>query len=330
MKKNLFGSLLCIGLVGITLMGARYQNRPPAQTVSQLRISSAGALQSLLDQSGRELIGGGNHAMREGYVFRYQTRQGARLVYAVGKQLSGLTGQKTMQASGVTTTAIANTADGVLEISSEYKLDVKKNQLSIIRRIRNVSTESVKLSLAQNYVDPRLFSEPETNHQLPIKRMFLMQRSFVGNAGSVGFPPGQYGPPSVGWPGDQVGCMGPPNRIWDDFLGNDMGAMIHWGNDECTGCTTKEPCAVCLLKCNCPLCPNYCPEPGSEPGSESLRPQARIYSTRVGRNVYYDAAMSFLPETAVLTLLPPSKSTEESKKSQAHLIIQIQLPAKFK
>jgi len=301
-------------------MGASYQNRPPAQTVSQLRISSAGALQSLLDQSGRELIGGGNHAMREGYVFRYQTRQGARLVYAVGKQLSGLSGQKTMPASGETTTAIAKTADGVLEISSEYKLDVKKNQLSIIRRIRNVSTESVKLSLAQNYVDPRLFSEPETNHQLPIKRMFLMQPSFVMQPGFVDKE--EY----VGLPPGWVGFAGDPKQIWNDFLGNDLGVMIHWLPDGCDGCTTKEPCVGCLLTSICKVYPASC----SEPGSESLPPQARIYSTRVGRNVYYDAAMSFLPETAVLTLQPQSKSTEESKKNQAHLITQIQLPAKFK
>jgi hypothetical protein len=101
MKKKLFGSLLCIGLVSITLMGTWRRKKPPTQTVSRLRISGAGALQSLYDQSGRELLGGGNHAMREGYVLRYQTRQGERLVYAVGNQLSGLTGQKTMPATGV-------------------------------------------------------------------------------------------------------------------------------------------------------------------------------------------------------------------------------------
>src|SRR5262245_767293 len=101
MKKSIFGSLLCIGLAGITLMGARYQIKRPTQTVSQLSISSAGALQSLRDRSGRELLGGGNYAMREGYVLRYKTGQGEQLVYAVGKQLSGLTGQKTMPATGL-------------------------------------------------------------------------------------------------------------------------------------------------------------------------------------------------------------------------------------
>jgi hypothetical protein len=333
MKKKLFGSLLCIGLVGITLMGARYQKKPPAQTVSQLRISSAGALQSLHDQSGRELLGGGAHAMREGYVFRYQTRQGERLVYAVGNQLSGLTGQKTMPATGVTATAIAKTADGALEISSGYKLDVEKNQLSIIRRIRNVSTEPVTLSLAQNYVDPRLFSDPETNHQLSIKRRFLMQPSSGGNAGPVGFPPGR-----AGYSGSPLTT---PNRILDEFLAKDIG-MLRVGPTICAtgvnGCDPPPPCTLCLslsqLESHCDLCQQV-DGPDAEPccaegSSERIRPQARIYSTRVGRSVYYDAAMSFLPETAVLTLHPPSKSTEESKKSRAYLIIQIQLPAKFK
>jgi hypothetical protein len=334
MKKKLFVSLLCIGLVGITLMGARSQKKPPAQTISQLKISSAGALQSLHDQTGRKLLGGGNYAMREGYVFRYQTRRGERLVYAVGKQLSGLTGQKTMPATGVTATAIAKTADGVLEISSGYKLDVEKNQLSIIRRIRNVSTESVKLSLAQNYVDPRLFSDQETNHQAPKKRMFLMQSNSGGNAGPVGFPPGQ-----AGYSGSPLTT---PNWILDEFLGKDMGVIAFGVPVICTtsegGCTPQPPCPLCLpppeLGSHCDLCQQV-DGPDAEPccaegSSESIRPQARIYSTRVGRSVYYDAAMSFLPETAVLTLSPPSKSTEESKKSQAYLIIQFQLPTKFK
>src|SRR5688572_23547218 len=99
--------------------------------------------------------------MREGYVFRYHTRHGERMVYAVGNQLWGLTGQQTMPATGETAIAIARTSDGMLEISSKYKLDVEKNLLSIIRRIRNVSSELVTLSLAQNYIDPRLFSDQE-------------------------------------------------------------------------------------------------------------------------------------------------------------------------
>jgi hypothetical protein len=336
MKKKLYWSLLCIGLVSITLMAARRQKKPPDQPVSQLRISSAGALQSPHDQYGGELLGGGNHAMREGYVFQYQTKQGERLVYPVGKQLSGLTRQKTMPATGVTATAIAKAADGVLEISSGYKLDVGKNQLSIIRRIRNVSSESVTLSLAQNYVDPRLFSDPETNHQLSTERMFLMQPSSGGNAGPVGFPPGQ-----AGYSGSPLTT---PNRILDEFLGKDMG-MIVFRSDDCTtgptgveGCPPNDHCIGCVtplrLGALCDLCQQVdgldaetCCAEGI---SEGIQPQARIYSTRVGRSVYYDAAMSFLPETAVLTLHPPSKSPEESNESRAYLIMQIQLPTKFK
>jgi hypothetical protein len=334
MKKKLFGSLLCIGLVGITFMGAWSQKKPPAQTVRQLKISSAGALQSLHDQSSRALLGGGAHAMREGYVFRYQTGQGERLVYAVGTQMSGLTGQNTMPAAGVTATAIAKTADGALEISSGYKLDVNNNQLSIIRRIRNISSEPVTLSLAQNYVDPRLFSDPETNHQLPKKRVFLMQPNSGGNAGPVGLPHGQ--------PGYSGSPLTTPNRILDEFLGGGMGMMFSGPSPICLtsggGCSPEPPCPLCVppsqLGSYCDLC-QHVDGPDAEPccaeGSlEGLQPQARIYSTRVGRSVYYDAAMSFLPEAAILKLLPPSKSMEESKKSRAYLIIQIQLPAKFK
>jgi hypothetical protein len=319
MKKKLFGSLLCIGLVGITLMGARRQKKPPAQTVSRLRISSAGGLQSLHDQSGRELLGGGNHAMREGYVLRYQTRQGERLVYAVGNRLSGLIGQKTMPATGVTATAIAKTADGALEISSGYKLDVEKNQLSIIRRIRNVSSESVTLSLAQNYVDPRLFSDPEANHQLSIEKRFPIQPSSGENAGPVGFSPGQ-----AGYSGSQLTT---PNRMLDEFLGKDMGLIVVKPSDCIAGiggCPPDPICTKCVpparLGAHCDLCQQV-NGPDAEPCCaegrlEGIRPQARIYSTRVGRSVYYDAAMSFLPETAVLTLHPPSTSMEESKKNR--------------
>jgi hypothetical protein len=297
-------------------MGARYQKNPPAQTLSKLRITNAGALDSILDQSGGELLGGGNHAMREGYVFRYQTKQGERLVYAVGKQTSGLTYPKTMPATGVMATAIAKTADGVLEISSGYKLDVRKNQLSIIRKIRNVSTESVTLSLVQNYVDPRLFSDQET-------RIPPMQPSFdvkVG-PGPVGFLPGQ------------VGYSGTLNRIRDDFLDQVKGDLgLPLGGPECS-CPTPPPCPACLRAADlvevCDLCQQVA---GSDEkiccgrtSSESPRPQAQIYSTRVGRSVYYDAVVGFLPETAVLTLHPPSKSTQESKKSQAYVITEIQL-----
>lgn len=315
MKNKLFGSLLCISLVCITLMGAQYQKKPPDQTVSQLRISNAGALQSLYDQSGREMLGGGNHAMREGYVFLYHTGQGERLAYAVGNRLWGLTGQETTPATGETATAIAKTSDLILEISSGYKLDVEKNLLSIIRRIRNVSSELVTLSLAQNYVDPRLFSDPE------------------------GFPPGQ-----AGYSGSPLTT---PNRILDAFLGKDMGTILFTplycstvGGDSSPprpDCSPPPPCPLCLqlpqMGSYCDLC-RQVDGPGAEPccaeGSlEGIRPQARIYSTRVGLSVDYDAAMSFLPETAVLTLPPPSKSPEESKKSRAYLIIQIQLPAKF-
>src|SRR5262249_23504501 len=139
---------------------ARYHKMPSDQTVSQLRISNAGALQSIYDQSGGEMPGGGI-ALREGYVLLYHTTQGERLVYAVGKSLWGLTGQETIPAVGKTANAIAKTSDGILEISSEYKLDAEKNLLSIIREIRNVTSDPVTLSLAQNYVDPRLFSDQE-------------------------------------------------------------------------------------------------------------------------------------------------------------------------
>jgi hypothetical protein len=299
MKKKPYWSLLCIGLVSITLMAARHQKKPPDQPVSQLRISIAGALQSPHDQYGGELLGGGNHAMREGYVFLYHTGQGERLAYAVGNQLWGLTGQETTPATGETATAIAKTSDGILEISSGYKLDVEKNLLSIIRRIRNVSSELVTLSLAQNYVDPRLFSDQE------------------------GFP------------------------LLDVFLGKVMGTILFTplycstdGGDSSpptTDCSPPPPCPLCL---QLPQMGSYCDlcrqvdgtdaEPCCAEGTlEGIRPQARIYSTRVGLSVDYDAAMSFLPETAVLTLPPPSQSPEESKKSRAYLIIQIQLPAKF-
>src|SRR5262245_2809262 len=280
MKKKLFGSLLCIGMMGITLMGARYQKKPPDQTMSQLRISNIGALQSLNDQSGREILGGGSHAMREGYVFQYHTRHGERLVYAVGKQLWGLTGQKTTPATGETATAIAKTSDGILEISSAYKLDVEKNLLSIIRRIRNVSSELVTLSLAQNYVDPRLFSDP------------------------VGFPPGQ-----AGYGGSPLTT---PNRILGEFLGKNMGVMVYWPPTQCGtegtpySCSPPPPCPLCLqipqLEPHCDLCKlvgAFDAEPCcAEGSSEGIQPQARIYSTRVGQSVYYDAAMSFLPDTA--------------------------------
>jgi len=325
----------------MTLMGARYQKKPLDRTASQLRISGAGALQSLHDQSGGELLGGGAHAMREGYAFRYQTRQGEQLVYAVGKQMSGLTGQKTMPAAGVTATAIARTADGALEISSGYKLDLEKNQLSIIRRISNVSTEPVTLSLAENYIDPRLFSDTETNHQLAPKRLLPTQPGSGGNTGPVSFPPGQ-----VGYSGSQLTT---PDRILGEFMGKGLGAAFIPPSSCSTGggenilphtndCSPNPPCPACIalpqLGANCDLC-QYVDGPGAdsccaEGSSEGVQPQARIYSTRVGRNVYYDAAMSFLPETAVLTLPPPSTSTEESKKSRAYLIIQIQLPTKFK
>jgi hypothetical protein len=312
MKKKLFGSMVCIGLIGMMLMGARYQKKSPDQSVSRLRINNAGALQSLYDQSGREMLGGDDHAMREGYVFLYHTRQGERLVYAVGKQLWGLTGQKTMPATGETTTAIAKTSDGILEISSAYKLDVEKNLLSIIRGIRNVSSELVTLSLAQNYVDPRLFSDPE------------------------GFSAGQAGYSSA--------PLTTPTRILNEFLVKNMGTMVYLPPTQCgTGgtedsCAPPPPCPLCLpepqLDSSCDLCQQV-DGPDAEPccaeaSPKGIQPQARIYSTRVGQSVYYDAAMNFLPETAVLTLPPPSKSTEESKKSQAYLIIQIQLPAKLK
>jgi hypothetical protein len=312
MKKKLFGSLLFIGLMGLTLMGARYQEKPSDRTMSQLKISNVGALQGIYDQSGREMLGGGSHAMREGYVFLYHTRHGERLVYAVGKQLWGLTGQKTTPATGETATAIARTSDGILEISSGYKLDVEKNLLSIIRRIRNVSSELVTLSLAQNYVDPRLFSDQE------------------------GFPPGQAGYNSS--------PLTTPNQMLDEFLGKNMGAMTYLPPSQCGtggtafGCTPPPPCPVCLpppqLVSPCDLCQQLdgpdAEQCCAEGSSEGIQPQARIYSTRVGQSVYYDPAMSFLPETAVLTLPPPSKSAEESKKSQVYLIIQILLPAKFK
>jgi hypothetical protein len=333
MKKKLFASLLCMGLVGITLIGARYQERPPDQIVSQLRISSEGALQSLHDQDGRELLGGGDYAMREGYVFRYQTMQGERLVYAVGEQLSGLTGQTTMPATGVTATAIAKTADGVLEISSGYELDVTKNQLSIIRRIRNVSTASVALSLAQNYVDPRLFSDPETSHQSPIKKMFPTQLNSDGNTGPVEFPPGL-----AGYSGSPLTT---PNLILEEFLDKNMGIAVVLPGSCSTSidsCSPPPPCTLCIpppqWMSYCDLC-KYVDGLDAEPccaavSLEGVRPQARIYSTQIGGSVYYDAAMNFLPETAVLTLPPPSNSTEEGKKSHAYLIIQIQLPTKFK
>ena len=156
-----------------------------------------------------------------------------------------------------------------------------------------------------------------------------MQPSFVMQ------PPGYVDKGGlVGYPHGQMGYTGEPKQTWDDLLGKCGGTMISWW-EECGGCDPKPPCVGCFQSLQlpplCDLCQDVA-EPccGAEGGSERIQPRARIYSTRVGRSVYYDAAMRFLPETAVLTLHPQSKSTEESKKSQAYLIIQIQLPAKFK
>src|SRR5262249_38925537 len=135
------------------------------------------------------------------------------------------------------------TADGVLENSGGYKLDVEKNQLSSVRRIRNVSSESVTLSLAQNYVDPRLLSDPEANHELTIKWIFLTQASSGGNAGPADFPPGQ-----AGYSGSNLTT---PNRILDAFLGKDMGMMASEPLLTCAtskgSCTPQPPCPTCIL-----------------------------------------------------------------------------------
>ena len=173
-----------------------------------------------------------------------------------------------------------------------------------------------------------------------------MQQSVDGEAGPVPFPLGQVGYSRT--------------LELNYFLSKGRGMMIAprytssvHSKSECQGsCPPPPPCTVCLQLANlaevCDLCKQVtgsdeelCCEKNSlkKTSSESLRSKTRIYSTQAGPRIYstrvgqgrqiayYDAAMSFLPKTAALLTLSSLESTQESR---AYLIIQIQLPAKFK
>ena len=110
------------------------------------------ALLKLLTTNGKRPF---DKLVNNGFKVSYKIRGKAVTASVIGNKLSYLRTKK-IERDGLSAMVTEVTKDGALEITTYFFLDEAKQKLTIDRRIRNTSPETVSLKTMREYVDPKL------------------------------------------------------------------------------------------------------------------------------------------------------------------------------
>ena len=117
-------------------------------------ISKQGTLLELIDADGR---GRTKKVTGDGFKLNYETRCKKRSASAIETKTKGLrTSSEPAKYDGNKATAVVQTADESLEITSELIFDANTGELIINRKFRNISKYPVTLESVRNYIDPKV------------------------------------------------------------------------------------------------------------------------------------------------------------------------------
>jgi|GEM_PF-5459365 len=153
--------------------------------------------------------------VNNGFEVRYEIRGKAVTASVNGNKLSYLRTKK-IEVEGQSAKVTEVTKDGALEITTYFFLDEKKQTLTIDRRIRNTSPDTVSVKRMREYVDPKLIHNAQSTHQRINSTQMVVERIGAGQLISavppkgavqrVVNPPSETGLASSG----ECQCVDPP------------------------------------------------------------------------------------------------------------------------
>ena len=186
-------------LVGCGLLIGNESSASQATQRSSQRftISRQGTLLELIDADGKDAS---KKVTGDGFKLKYKTRGKSRSVSAIEMKTMGLrTSSEPVKYDGNKATAVVQTADKALEITSELTFDANTRELIIKRKFRNMSKYPVTLQEIRNYIDPGVVGRGQFN------------RSAKLISGPLDWmTAGRFGNPPPNGCGDRCECTVPP------------------------------------------------------------------------------------------------------------------------
>src|SRR5215216_3178760 len=146
----------CGLLIGNESWASQGTNRPSQRFI----VSKQGTLLELTNADGK----GPKKASGDGFKLKYKTRGKIRSASAIEMKTTQLrTSSEAATYDGNRATAVVETADKSLEITSELTYDATAGELIIKRKFRNISTHPVILQEIRNYIDPKVVVRGQFN-----------------------------------------------------------------------------------------------------------------------------------------------------------------------
>ena len=178
---------------------------PPSQ---RFTITKQGTLLELTNADGR---GRTKKVTGDGFKLNYKTQGKSRSVSAIETKTEQLrTLSEPAKYEGNKATAVVQTADESLEITSELIFDANAGELIIKRKFRNISKNPVILERVRNYIDPNVVVRGRFNQSA--KRVSAVVRQITaGLAGNVNDCDMGHCPPPPVCPT----CPPPPTPNWN-------------------------------------------------------------------------------------------------------------------
>lgn len=162
-----------IALLSCSLMiGNGSSAKQETQTSPRLIVSKEGTLTELFDINGNSL----GKVAGDGFKLTYWTL--SRLKSASASEtridrLKSLSESPTLKEN--TATAVVQTDDRVLEITSSFTWNREDGELIIMRKFKNISKDSVRLQTIWNQVDTKLLFGDRDNHSFDLARLTSSQ-----------------------------------------------------------------------------------------------------------------------------------------------------------
>lgn len=145
-------------------------------------ISEYGTLLEVFDANGKSRFG---KLAADGFQISYQAHGNNASVSAIGaKGAQGLVGGQPhydRQSATVTVT----TVDKALEITSNFVLNEEAKTLTIVRRLRNISADTINLQIMSEYVDQKLVAEGQPLVKQPSMVQLALGRIRAGQGPDI-------------------------------------------------------------------------------------------------------------------------------------------------
>lgn len=153
MRVILIGIVALLAGCGLLIGNESWASQETDRPSQRFTVSKQGTLLELTNADGK----GPKKLTGDGFKLNYKTRGKTQSVSAIGMKTKQLgTSSEAAKYDGNKATAVVQTADKSLEITSELIFDATAGELIIKRKFRNISKHPVILQKVLNYIDPNV------------------------------------------------------------------------------------------------------------------------------------------------------------------------------